>query len=190
MRVGFVSDEISVNLRHYELKCSSIEQLSHHQIRNEQRQYPLVIVCQSVSDPLNIGALFRLADAMGVAAIYCCDQSPVPPNRRINKTARSTHEWVTYHYRATTTEALEELKAKGYTLVGLEITDRSRKIGEVDFRPLRPIALVIGAESEGLLPDTLNLLDLAVHIPMFGRNTSMNVVQACGMAVYEITRQL
>lgn len=190
MCLGFACDEISVNLQHYKLKCSSIEQLNHHQIRNEQRQFPLVIVCQDVSDPLNIGALFRLADAMGVAGMYCCGQSPVPPHRRISKTARSTHEWVTYHYRPTILEALEELRTQGYSLIGLEITDESRKIREVDFRQLSPIALVIGAESEGLLPETLAKLDLTVHIPMYGRNTSMNVVQACGMAVYEITQQL
>lgn len=83
---------LTVNLHLYEPKCSSIEQLSHDQVKNHQRQFPLVIVCQSVADPLNIGALFRLADAMGVTAVYCCGESPVPPHRRIAKTSRSTHE--------------------------------------------------------------------------------------------------
>ncbi|MCB0629933.1 MAG: TrmH family RNA methyltransferase [Saprospiraceae bacterium] len=149
-----------------------------------------MIVCQDVSDPLNIGSLFRLADALGISAIYCCGQSPVPPNRRIAKTARSTHQWVPYHYRSTTTETLEELRIAGYTLIGLEITDQSKSLTESDFTTHQPLALIIGAESKGLLPETLALLDLAVHIPMYGRNTSMNVVQACGIALYEITRQL
>jgi tRNA G18 (ribose-2'-O)-methylase SpoU len=98
--------------------------------------------------------------------------------------------WIPYYHRPETADTLRELKRNGYTLVGLEITDQSRSISETDFTPLQPIALIIGAESKGLFPETLELLDLSVHIPMYGRNTSMNVVQACGMALYEITRQL
>lgn len=149
-----------------------------------------MIVCQDVSDPLNIGSVFRLADALGVPEIILCGQSPVPPHKRISKTARSTDQFIPFRYFASITEAVRELKLANYQIVGLEITDESRPIDQ--FTPVsgQGIALVIGAESLGLLPETLQLLDAAVHIPMYGRNTSMNVVQACGIAVYELTKKL
>lgn len=161
----------------------------HHQVKNEERQFPLVIVCQDVTDPLNIGAIFRLADALGVRQIILCGKSPVPPHKKISKTARSTDQVVPFVHYTSTTEALEKLKKEGYQIVGLEITDESEAIDSYEFDAERPLVLVIGAESLGLFPETLTLLDSAVHIPMFGRNTSMNVVQACAIAVYELTKR-
>lgn len=149
-----------------------------------------MIVAQDVSDPLNIGALFRLADAQGVASLYLCGQSPRPPHKRISKTARSTDQFVPFEYHTSTLAAIEKLRAKNYRIIGLEITDASEPIDRFTADADHPLALVIGAESQGLHPDTLAVLDAAVHIPMYGRNTSMNVIQACGIAIYALTRKL
>lgn len=149
-----------------------------------------MIVCQDVSDPLNIGSIFRLSDALGVREIYLCGQSPAPPHKKISKTARSTEQLVPFRYFPDAVQAIEHLKTENYQIIGLEITDESFPVDRFAPRAARPLALVIGAESLGLFPETLALLDAAVHIPMYGRNTSMNVVQACGIAVYELTRKL
>lgn len=149
-----------------------------------------MIVCQDVSDHLNVGSVFRLADALGVREVLLCGQSPVPPHKKIGKTARSTDRFVPYRYFSTTVEALENLQADHYQIIGLEITDESQPIDQFQPDTDRPLALVIGSESLGILPATLALLDAAVHIPMYGRNTSMNVVQACGIAVYELSRKM
>lgn len=149
-----------------------------------------MIVCQDVSDPLNIGAIFRLSDALGVQEIYLCGQSPAPPHKKISKTARSTEQFVPFRYFPEAAQAIEYLKAENYQIIGLEITDESFPVDRFKPGAARPLALVIGAESLGLFPETLALLDAAVHITMYGRNTSMNVVQACGIAVYELTRKL
>ena len=173
----------------YQPKPSIIKQLTHQEIENEQRQFPVVIVCQDVSDPLNVGAIFRLADAMGANKVYLCGTSPKPPHKRISKTARSTDQMVPFAYENSTIKVISDLKEEGFSIVGLEITDQSHDISTFDFSTSFPVALVIGAESYGLSTDTLGLLDAAVHIPMHGQNTSMNVVQACGIALYEIIRQ-
>lgn len=149
-----------------------------------------MIVCQDVSDPLNIGAIFRLSDALGVQAVYLCGQSPTPPHKKISKTARSTEAFVPFQYFPSVVDAIETLKSENYQIIGLEITDASSPLDQFEPKPDQPIALVLGAESLGLFPETLELLDAAVHIPMYGRNTSMNVVQACGIAVYELTKKL
>ena len=150
----------------------------------------MVLVCQDVRDPLNIGSVFRLADAMGVRHLYLCGNSPKPPHRKISKTARSTDQMVAFTYYESTAEALRILKNQGYHLLGLEITDQSKSIITYDFTDKGKMAIVIGAESQGIVPETLELLDETVHIPMYGQNTSINVVQACGIALYEITKQL
>lgn len=148
-----------------------------------------MIVCQDISDPLNVGALFRLADALGANGLYCCGDTPIPPHRKISRTARSTEQIVPFVYRTTTKEALDELRQAAFRLIGLEITDQSTALDAYPFLPIRPTALVLGAESLGLSPETLQALDATVHIPMHGQNTSMNVVQAAAIALYEITRQ-
>lgn len=150
----------------------------------------MVLVCQDVTDPLNIGALFRLADALGVTEMYLCGKTPVPPHKKIKKTARSTEQFVPFQYFSSTLSAIEKLRKEKYRIVGLEITDKSQPLDQFSPLPAQPLGLVIGAERLGLLPETLAVLDAAVHIPMYGRNTSMNVVQACAIALYELTRKL
>lgn len=137
-----------------------------------------------------MGALFRLADAMGVQQLFLCGQTPAPPHRRIGKTARSSEQFVPFSWQESAETVLVQLKKENYQLVGLEITDQSSPLSALDFTSWPATALVIGSENQGILPETLALLDCTVHIPMYGRNTSMNVVQACGIALYGITQQL
>jgi tRNA G18 (ribose-2'-O)-methylase SpoU len=72
----------------------------------------------------------------------------------------------------------------------LEITDVSSPIQKVDFSTEGPMAIIVGAENRGISDPVLKTADSVLHIEMFGNNSSMNVVQATNIALYEITRQL
>ena len=87
-------------------------------------------------------------------------------------------------------QVINQLKAKGYKIVSLEITDNSTPIHNCQFSKKQPIALVIGDENFGVSEPILALSDTIIHIDMFGQNSSMNVVQATNIALYEITKQL
>jgi len=73
--------------------------------------------------------------------------------------------------------------------VSLEITTDSRPIHTHNFHQT-PLALIIGDENHGISEAVLNQSDNVIHIDMFGQNSSMNVVQATSIALYEITKQL
>ena len=83
-----------------------------------------------------------------------------------------------------------DLKSKGFQIISLEITKTSRPIHSFKFQREQPIALIIGDENFGVSEDILNQSNTLIHIEMFGQNSSMNVVHATNIALYEITKQL
>jgi len=165
------------------------KQLVHTEVVRSGERFPLVIVCEDMLDPLNVGSVFRLADAMGVAKIYLTGMSVAPPHRKITKTARSTEKVVPYVKVEDKALVISELKAKSYALIGLEITSDSQSIFDFNFGAFDKIALWMGSENTGISESVLAELTHCVHIPMQGTNSSMNVVQALGMGVFEVVRQ-
>ena len=84
---------------------------------------------------------------------------------------------------------IENIKETHY-LIAIEITEKSTPLHQQQFRTQKPIVLIIGDENFGVSETVLNQTDEIVHINMFGENSSMNVVQATNIALYEITKQL
>lgn len=164
-------------------------QLEHKEVNTAKRNFPLVVVCEDMLDPLNVGSVFRLADAMGVERLYLVGASVTPPNRKINRTARSTDKRIPYTASADKLLILDQLASEGYQLLGLEITSHSRSLFDCDLPMNKPVAIWLGSENAGVSAEVLERLDFCVHIPMQGINSSMNVVQALGMALFEWNRQ-
>ena len=154
-----------------------------------KRHFPLVVICEDMLDPLNVGSVFRLADAMGVEKLYLAGASVAPPHRKVSRTARSTEKRVAYRVAVDKLATLDQLKAEGWQLIGLEITNNSRSLFDCQLPTDKPIAIWVGSENVGISPEVLERLDFCVHIPMQGINSSMNVVQALGMALFEWNRQ-
>ena len=166
-----------------------MRQLEHHEVRNERRHHPIRLVCPGWRDPRNVGAAFRLADAAGLAGLLLTGSTPTPPNRKLEKTARSTVRHVEWAYEPDAAARLRVQRQQGACVVALEITDRSQSVFDYRLpqRVLRgeaELLLVTGAEDRGVPPEILAECEAAVHLPMFGVNTSMNVVMAAGVAVY------
>lgn len=163
---------------------SNEKQLSHGETRWSTQAFPLILACDNWQDPRNVGMAFRLADAFGVEAIWLGGTTPVPPNRKISKTARSTEAWVAHRHQADLATALAAAKQQGYTLVGVEITSESTALDKyLQEMPGQPTVLVLGAEQSGISEEVLRLLDRSVHIPMYGRNSSLNVATALAIAL-------
>lgn len=152
--------------------------------------FPLVILLDNLCNAANVGGIFRIADALGVAQLLLCGETVAPPDRRLERCSRSTHRAVSYRQREEPLMVAHELRAQGYPLIALELTQRSVDLREVDFRRFDKACLVLGGERRGICPALLEIVDRTVHIPMRGQNSSMNVTSACAIAVHEITRQL
>ncbi len=164
-------------------------QLTHYNTRFKTRNFPITLVCDNVTNAPNVGSLFRIADAFGVEKIIFCGE-PINIGRKVQKTSRATEKVVNFEIKSSINDVVKELKDQGHHIISLEITSNSMPINEFVFPNDQPIALVIGDENFGISDAVLKLSNSIVHINMFGQNSSMNVVQATNIALYEATKQL
>lgn len=147
------------------------------------------MVCDHVTNAPNIGSLFRISDAFGVETLVLCGDQ-IPLGRKMTKTSRATENVVDFKIEPSALNVVERLKNDGYLILALEITSKSKPIHTLAFSKEKPIALVVGDENFGVSERILQLSQTVIHIDMFGQNSSMNVVQATNIALYEITKQL
>ncbi len=165
-------------------------QLNHcdHVISNIK--WPVCLLANDLNDPLNIGSLFRLADTFAIESIYLTGSSPVPPHAKIRKTSRHTDNTVKFSHTAQAIEVIQSLKSRHYKIISLELTTQSIEVQQLELSPADLICLIVGAEKNGVNQLLLDASDVTIHIPMSGKNSSMNVVCATAIALYEITSQL
>jgi len=163
-------------------------QLNHHNTFFKKKCFPIILICENVTHASNIGSLFRIADAFGIEKIIFCGND-IRFSKKSKKTSRATEKTVVSQIRKSLIEVTSEIKKKNYQLIALEITTKSKPIQTYQFNTKAPIALIIGNENFGISKTILNICDETLHISMFGQNSSMNVVQAANIALYEITKQ-
>ena len=165
-----------------------MEQLTHYEIENNQKKFPITIVCDAIRTPENIGMCLRISESFGVQKIYFHEDSPSTENRIVKKTARNTINQIKHEIYINFNETIKQLKAEGNTIIGIEITDKSINIQDFKFKNLEKIVLLLGSERNGI--ENVDLLDYTIAIPMFGRNSSMNVIHSLAITLYEVTNQL
>lgn len=137
--------------------------------------------------PMNVGSIFRVADALGVEKIYLTGRSAVPPDSKLRKASRATEKHVPFGHAADPLPILQELKAGGYRIISLERTSASIDVRELQTCASDRICLVLGSENAGVSRFLLDLSEQAVHIPMLGQNSSMNVAVACAIATFALS---
>ena len=166
-----------------------LEQLHHNNSTFIKKKFPVTLVCDRVNSPANIGSLFRIADSFGIEQIYFCGEDITVVSKRMQRTARSTHEIIPYHQTENIIDTIKHLKSNGYTILALEITNTSIPVYDYKYKKEEKIALIIGEENFGVSNEILELVKQTMHINMYGNNSSMNVATATGIALYEITKQ-
>jgi 23S rRNA (guanosine2251-2'-O)-methyltransferase len=168
------------------------------------KRKPLWIILDNVLDTYNIGAIFRLADAVAAQEVILCGGSEAPPSSRIHKSAVGTEEWVPWRYCDSAKEALERLKNQDprFKIIAVEQDKRAILLPDLfsQTSPLAPLlisgegnkrgevamAVVVGHETEGVSKEVLDMADVIVEIPMWGVNKSLNVIVSLGIVLYKI----
>ncbi|GAB4486888.1 MAG: RNA methyltransferase [Saprospiraceae bacterium] len=171
------------------LSMDALARLSVEDFKNREK-LPITLVLDNVRSGLNVGSIFRSADAFLLEKILLCGITAQPPHREILKTALGSTESVEWEYFSKTSEAVQVLKNGGWRVFAIEQT--TRKIWLQDFFPEQgeKYAFVLGNEVDGVNEETLSLCDGAIEIPQFGTKHSLNVAVAAGIVVWEAARKL
>jgi tRNA G18 (ribose-2'-O)-methylase SpoU len=146
-----------------------------------QAKLPLTLVLDNVRSGLNVGSIFRTADAFALEKVVLCGITAQPPHREILKTALGSTESVEWAYFESAADALRALRTEGLLLYAIEQT--SDKTWLQDFVPQagRRYAFVLGNEVEGVSDAALACCDGVLEIPQFGTKHSLNVAVAAGI---------
>jgi len=154
------------------------------------KKNPIYIILDNVLDTYNIGAVFRLADAVAAEKVILCAGSETPPNHRIKKASINTTEWVSWEYYNSAVEAIKDLrsKVKDLKVIAVEQNEKSIPYDKTEYS--FPIALVVGHETEGVSKEVLDMADKIVELPMWGVNISLNVMVSLAIVLYEVTKNL
>jgi len=157
----------------------------------------IIVIAHNIRSTHNVGSIFRTAEGFGVQKILLTGYTAYPRiendprlphiseklTAQIHKTALDAETLVPFEYLEN--PPLEELKQQGYTLIGLEQSDRSVMLP--NYTPPAKIALLIGEEVHGIEQSLLDHCQDVIEIPMVGRKESFNVSVATGIALYALT---
>ncbi len=157
-------------------------------LRRYRRAHPparqVAALLQSVEYPVNVGSVFRLAEAAGLAELVLTGITPRPPNVKLEKVARFKVDLVPWRYEEDPVAAIAGLRQTGYHIVAVELTDRSTPYFAYPFPS--QTCLVVGHEDHGVTRATLAACDAAVFVPMYGKGRSLNVHVALSVVVYHL----
>ncbi|AOW86078.1 TrmH family RNA methyltransferase [Streptomyces olivaceus] len=146
-----------------------------------------VVVMESVNDHTNIGAIFRSAAALGLDAVLLSPDCADPLYRRSVKVSMGAVFSVPYARLTTWPAGLETVRDAGFTLLALTPDERAEPLDEVAPHRMERVALMLGAEGDGLTRRALAASDAWVRIPMSHGVDSLNVGAAAAVAFYAVT---
>ncbi len=151
-----------------------------------ERTPPLILVLDGVTDPHNLGACLRVADGAGAHAVIAPKDHAAGINATVAKVASGAAETVPYFMVTNLARTLGELKERNIWVIGTS-DQATQTIYQADFKGA--VALVLGAEGDGMRQLTAKTCDQLVSIPMRGAVESLNVSVASGICLYEAVRQ-
>lgn len=147
---------------------------------------PVIVAADGITDPHNLGAIIRSAEAIGAQGIVIPQRRAVGITSTVSKVAAGALENIPIARVVNLGRSLEYLKETGFWIYGLA-AEAAKPIHKADFSA--PVVLVVGAEGSGLSLSVQNLCDVLVAIELKGKTPSLNASVATGMALYEIYRQ-
>lgn len=168
------------------LNAKELRQGQGSRVKGQVKKQEIYIILDNVLDTYNIGSIFRLAEAVAAKKVILCAGSETPPNHRIKKASINTTEIVEWEYSETALAAVRNLKLQipSIKIIAVEQVDNSVPYDKYDYS--LPIALVVGHETFGVSEEVLKECDAVVELPMFGINTSLNVMVSLGIVLYEV----
>lgn len=149
-------------------------------------RHPVIVIAEGITDPHNLGAIIRTAEAMGCQGVVIPQRRAAGVTSTVMKVAAGALEYLPVARVVNLNRALEELKAAGFWLYGTA-AKTGKSLHTINLTGA--IGLVVGSEGEGLSLLTQKSCDELVSIPLAGKTPSLNASVAAAMAIYEVYRQ-
>ena len=157
------------------------------------------LILDNIRSAHNVGAIFRTADAVGVAKIFLVGTTPCPIDRfgrtrkEITKTALGAEKTTAWEWHPASSAGkggfsglVRESKKVGFKIIGVEQNKKSIDYKKIKLPPKTKVAFVFGGEVSGISPAHLKFCDIFAEIPMRGKKESLNVSVAAGIALFRI----
>ena len=152
----------------------------------DKGEAPLLVICDELSDPHNLGAILRSAECAGAHGVIIPKRRSVSLTATVAKASAGAVEYMQVARVTNINATIEELKKKGVWIFGTA-AEGSIPMYQADLTI--PAAIVIGSEGDGMSQLVRKNCDVTVHIPMVGRITSLNASAAATVLLYEAVRQ-
>ncbi|MDD3662542.1 MAG: TrmH family RNA methyltransferase [Candidatus Pacebacteria bacterium] len=158
-------------------------------IKNKEEKF---LILSDIRSAINVGAIFRTSDAVGIDKVYLVGCTPCPTDKfgriqkDIKKSALGAEDFVPWEYQEKIIPLIKDLKKKGFEIIALEQAKES-----LDYRKYKKpkkVAIILGQEVSGVDKKVLKYCDKIIEIPMYGKKESLNVSVACGVALFKILR--
>jgi 23S rRNA (guanosine2251-2'-O)-methyltransferase len=146
---------------------------------------PVIIIVDGISDPHNLGAIIRTAEALGMQGVIIPQRRAVGVNSTVMKVAAGALEYLPVARVVNINQAIKHLQDAGFWIYGTTMNGESLSNTKLS----GAIGLVIGAEGKGLSQSTIKACDFLISIPMQGKTPSLNASVATAICLYEIRRQ-
>jgi 23S rRNA (guanosine2251-2'-O)-methyltransferase len=149
-----------------------------------------VLILDNIRSVVNVGAIFRTADAVGVDKIFLIGITPAPVDRfgrerqDLAKAALGGEKSVQWEQRKNIDEVISELKEQDFDIVALELDEKAVDYKSIEIKS--NTAVIVGNEVDGISDDVLNKVDTIAQIPMNGIKESLNVSVATGVLLYRL----
>ena len=170
------------------LKNKDLQRINIEEFK-KAKKIPVTIILDNVRSALNVGSIFRTADAFLVEKIVLCGITAIPPNKEIRKSALGSTNSVSWEYSESTLNIVNKLRSKGYYIIGVEQVEDSIMLDEFS-KPSQSIAIIMGNEIHGVSQEVIDQCDQVVEIPQFGTKHSLNISTATGIVIWELFRKL
>ena len=141
----------------------------------EVKKLRVTVVLDNVRSEMNVGSVFRTADAFLIERICLCGITPQPPKAEIHKTALGAEESVDWQYYPTTLDCINQLKADGYRICSIEQVHDSVALQDFVVNNEQKTAIVLGNEVKGVSQQVVDDSDLCIEIPQQGTKHSLNI---------------
>jgi 23S rRNA (guanosine2251-2'-O)-methyltransferase len=151
---------------------------------------PIVVVLDQIRSGLNVGSIFRSADAFRIERIICCGYTPVPPHREVLKSALGATESVEWNYEENTIKAVQQLRSEGVHVYAVEQTSDSVQMDTFRPQTSQRLAIVLGNEVNGVSQEVIAACNGCFEIAQFGTKHSLNVAVCAGIVLYDLTVKL